>query len=242
MDYRASHMAPEKGAAYHVASRSGYRALVWEWEKERLSHVLGLFPAGRSLRVLDFACGTGRIAEFLEGAGHNVTGVDVSESMLAVARKRLARTEIIHDDITRHDGLGERRFDLITAFRFMLNAQQSLREEAIAVLARHLADDGYLVFNNHLQSGSIPQRALAAWSVLLRKTPGPGLSMRETRRLVEGAGLKIVDVYHWGIVPTSRDRVPTPAGLLTRFEGWVSRIAMFRSLARHTIVVCARSA
>jgi SAM-dependent methyltransferase len=37
-------------------------------------------------RALDFGCGTGRSTRFLEKLGFHVTGVDISEQMLALAR------------------------------------------------------------------------------------------------------------------------------------------------------------
>lgn len=39
-------------------------------------------------RALDFGCGAGRSTRFLEGLGFDAVGVDVSESMLALARER----------------------------------------------------------------------------------------------------------------------------------------------------------
>jgi SAM-dependent methyltransferase len=42
----------------------------------------------RGTRALDFGCGTGRSTRFLRGLGFDVTGVDISEPMLAQARSR----------------------------------------------------------------------------------------------------------------------------------------------------------
>src|SRR5919202_3691329 len=43
-------------------------------------------------RVLEAACGTGRVLVPLVGAGFSVVGLDVSSEMLAVARQKLAAT------------------------------------------------------------------------------------------------------------------------------------------------------
>ena len=43
-------------------------------------------------RVVDIGCGTGLLAEALHGAGIDVTGVDVSKSMLDIAHRRLPST------------------------------------------------------------------------------------------------------------------------------------------------------
>lgn len=42
-------------------------------------------------RILDVACGTGLISKRLHEAGHLVTGIDLSEAMLAVARERFSQ-------------------------------------------------------------------------------------------------------------------------------------------------------
>lgn len=41
---------------------------------------------GTGIRALDFGCGTGRSTRFLQNLGLNVTGVDISEDMLRIAR------------------------------------------------------------------------------------------------------------------------------------------------------------
>lgn len=59
-------------------------------EARFLHDALALHARGSTRRVLDLACGTGRHALALEALGHEVTGVDHSRSMLAVARARAA--------------------------------------------------------------------------------------------------------------------------------------------------------
>ncbi len=62
----------------------------------------------------------------------SATGIDVSASMLAVARQSAPSAEIVEGDPTREDLLSERHFDLITAFRSFPNAEDPLREAAMA--------------------------------------------------------------------------------------------------------------
>src|SRR5262249_14381937 len=47
-------------------------------------------PSARPANILDAGCGTGFLALLLAEAGHSVVGLDLSEQMLAVARKRAA--------------------------------------------------------------------------------------------------------------------------------------------------------
>lgn len=62
-------------------------------------------------QLLDAACGTGRHAEFLSKS-YEVTGVDLDEGLLEVARQRLPQAHFVTGDMctVRFD----RKFDLIT--------------------------------------------------------------------------------------------------------------------------------
>ncbi len=66
-------------------------------------------------RLLDLGCGTGRHLVHFAAKGFEVTGVDLSEHMLAVARRRVLAARcsatLVHGDITRLDELGLGRFD-----------------------------------------------------------------------------------------------------------------------------------
>ncbi|MBA5791137.1 class I SAM-dependent methyltransferase, partial [Escherichia coli] len=45
-------------------------------------------------KVLDLACGTAEFALRLSFSGHQVTGVDLSKEMVAVAKEKVAAAEI----------------------------------------------------------------------------------------------------------------------------------------------------
>lgn len=102
--------------------------------------------------VLELGCGTGRVAIPLAAAGYRVVGVDLSEGMLQHARQRAAslpegRRQLVsfrQGNMTDLDL--SQRFALITspfrAFQHLLTPQDQLR--ALAVMRRHLEDDGLL--------------------------------------------------------------------------------------------------
>ena len=118
ISYRDSHKYAAKGVEYerHYESQAWDRFL-WSREREILLTILKKYFTGRDVHLLDFACGTGRITRFLEDRVKTSTGVDVSSSMLAIAKAKLKRTEIIEADITTENILKLRKFNLITAFR-----------------------------------------------------------------------------------------------------------------------------
>lgn len=105
--------------------------------------------------VLELACGTGRVALRLAEAGLEVTGLDRSEPMLAVARERLAaapravaqRVMLVHGDMTDFD-LG-RTFGLVViAFRsFQSLLTPELQASCLRAVHAHLRGGGRLVLN-----------------------------------------------------------------------------------------------
>lgn len=64
--------------------------------------------------VLEVGCGTGRHAEVLhEKEGYKLTGVDISESMIEEASKRVPGAEMLTSDFMDTDLLKNRKFDAI---------------------------------------------------------------------------------------------------------------------------------
>jgi len=236
MDYRDSHQDPSKGRQYddHYATDS-WSAFQWEREQQVLDAILQRWDPHAPISLLDFACGTGRIVGYLESKVSYSTGVDVSEPMLAEARRRLRRTRLIDGDITREDVLRGETFNLITAFRFFANAQPDLRAEAMQALAERLAPDGLLVLNNHHNLGS-PYMRLLRMHLRGRVAGFRFLAPKEMRRLVDDAGLRVVDTYGVGFLHVPRVRIPRPA--LRIVENRLSRIQWLSRYADDLILVC----
>ncbi len=57
------------------------------------SHIVARLGLPRRAQVLDVGCGPGWLSEFLVRCGYAVTGVDVSEDMVRIARERIAAIE-----------------------------------------------------------------------------------------------------------------------------------------------------
>jgi len=156
--------------------------------------------------------------------------------MLEIARSRSERAELIECDITRSACLQGRSFDLITAFRFFPNAQPNLRSEALEILASLLTEEGYLVFNNHLNASSLMLRLAR----MLRASRGLGMTENEVRELVGSAGLRIVARYHLGVAPSNERVMVLPRTLLEPIERFASRWRALHPLAQNIIYVCQR--
>ena len=241
MSYRESHQYAAKGAEYerHYETQAWERFL-WSREREILLEILEKYFAGRDVRLLDFACGTGRITSLLEDRVETSTGIDVSGSMLAIARKKLKRTQIIEADITVDNVLKSRKFNLITAFRFFLNAEPELRSLAIGELVDLLTEDGYLVFNNHHSLGSPWIKLLYARH--LRNHPEGifnVMSIEQMEELAESAGLEIVEMYPVGFFHPPK--VPVPYRLNRAIDNVACRFKCLNRFSESPIVVYRRS-
>jgi SAM-dependent methyltransferase len=192
-DYRASHI--DKGCTYDEGlARDAWDSYMHSWEERHLRALVpALFPQ-EPPRYLDFACGTGRITSVVAPLAREAIGVDISPSMLEVARTKLPGVRFLQVDPTaEHLELGE--FDLVTAFRFFGNAEHGLRREALRALNGLQATGGYLVVNNHRNPSSLTS--------LMSRFRGRPVAMDLTharfKRLLASAGYEIVDVRPIGV-------------------------------------------
>lgn len=243
-DYRNAHHG--KGTAYHRGfSDNVYRSTMWEIEQGiLLDYLKTYFDRPEKVRLLDFACGTGRVLELLEDRVASSTGVDVTASMLDVAGEVTSKSRLINCDITRSDELDDERFDMITAFRFFPNAEPSLRNDAMAKLSMMLAPGGILVFNNHIRTGSSRHRARlqkAKRGKLKSRNDLHCMSDAEATELARAHRLTIVEDRHAGVLPILREKKP---GLLRPFlrpiEKIAARVKLLSSLAAYKVYVAQR--
>jgi SAM-dependent methyltransferase len=237
--YRATHIG--KGAEYAEAFTCiPHRALLWKLERRVLDRIVRESFADGAARYLDFACGTGRILGYLQPRVACAVGVDISPSMLEVARASVPGATLIEADITRDDALGALQFDLVTAFRFFPNAEPELRAAVMQKLVLHLAPGGLLVFNNHKNDGSLAQR-IAQWRKPDIADPGM-MCAHEVRRLVHDAGLVVVKAHPLGVLPLTENHMARPYWVMGGLESLASHVPGVLPLAQDVIYVCRRRA
>ena len=95
-------------------------------------------------RVVDLGCGTGDpIARWFMAKGFDVTGVDFSDAMLAIARDRWPDGDWRHADMREFD-LGQ-IFDGIIAWNSFFHLTAEEQKGCIARMARHLRSGGMLM-------------------------------------------------------------------------------------------------
>ncbi len=195
--YREWHTMPGKGKKYEelLFAKGQYDAAVWEIERRMLRRLIKSLYEGSIGRYLDFACGTGRIFSTVKDLATYRVGVDISEEMLSLARSKWPDERFVNVDITTdmcaRESLGQ--FDLVTAFRFFLNAEPELRADAVRALRSMIRPGGYLICNNHGNSTSMLALVLIA-RYLMKLPVQNSLSCKDLCKLLETHGFKVVAV------------------------------------------------
>src|SRR5436305_1273940 len=101
----------------------------WDEEVERLvATIAGLEPC----RVLDVACGTGFLTRHLRG---EVTALDQSEAMLAIAAERLPGATLVRADVPPLP-FADNQFDRIFTSHFYGHLEEPLRSEFLSEARR----------------------------------------------------------------------------------------------------------
>lgn len=109
----------------------------------------------RGARILDAGCGPGRVGGALHGRGHDVVGVDVDPVLIHAAEQDHPGPTWVVGDLARLDlaaGGVAGDFDVIVcAGNVITFVPDDDRRDAIAGMARHLADDGRIAigFGDH---------------------------------------------------------------------------------------------
>ena len=203
--YRVSHLGAAKARAYDddLWDPGAAKGLDWLVEQQILADILpSLVPPGpRS--VADFACGTGRVLEFLGRHYPHPVGIDVSPDMLALARDRCPDATVVLGDVTTGAALAPGRFDLITAFRFFLNAEPDLRSAALTWMRGALRPNGCVVANFHLNPVSLRGAYLR-----LRMRPAerpPMMSLENARQLFTAHGFAVRQILGYSFLPFRRE-------------------------------------
>ena len=112
-----------------------------------ITHTLGdLLRASRIKNALDVGCGTGLYSRWLAERGVRVTAIDVSHSMLEIARSLSTDAQnprFIQTDITHFADSDQ--FDLVIALSVLEYVDYT--RDVIRQLVSHVASGGYLVIS-----------------------------------------------------------------------------------------------
>lgn len=201
---------------------TSYAAVLWPVERRQIDKVLSRQANPREFTYLDFACGTGRVLSHISKVASSSIGVEISPTMAAVAKLRAPMARILTRDITDSSVRVEGVYDVITAFRFILNAEPELRLDSLKALRLRLADSSsILIFNNH--GNLMSHKALLALRTrrgrLHGQTSGHVMSHKQVVALANAAGLAVCRVSGCGLLGGRVARV-LPRPIVERIETW----------------------
>ena len=178
------------GPAKGVIDLYSRRALDWDrdrgrslFEKPWLDAFLAHLPAKGE--VLDLGCGSGEpIARYLIGEGRAVTGIDAAPGLIDLCRRRFPDHDWRVADMRDID-LG-RTFDGVIAWHSLFHLTPPDQRRMFAVLVRHLAPGGMLMFTSGTEEGE----TVGEW----RGEPlyHGSLSVEEYRTALAAAGFEVV--------------------------------------------------
>jgi len=151
-------------------------------EMQLVERALAFVP--RDARVLDVPCGYGRVMQHLHTRGYRVSGADLSEPMLELARANLSASGW-SGALERRDllalGYPERSFDALICFRvFHHLPDRETRQAAVSELCRVAAGQ---VLLSYISPDSFSSRLASLRAALRLKPPG-----RHATALVELQG------------------------------------------------------
>lgn len=104
--------------------------------------------------VLDLACGTGRVALFIAQQGYKVVGIDSSEGMLTLFRRKLSEQQrhvqeriSLHKEEMSHFDINQKFRTIICCDAFFHNTTVEEEIDCLLCVARHLTPEGRVLFN-----------------------------------------------------------------------------------------------
>ena len=127
-NYEVSEYAPDSYSSY-----------IWQLQKPILSDIIRRYKSQTEpTRLLDFACGTGRILASVADKVEIIEGVDIAESMAQVAQEKSPNAHISVGNILTDPALAAGDFHIVTAFRFFLNTEPDMRVQVLKELRKRL--------------------------------------------------------------------------------------------------------
>jgi demethylmenaquinone methyltransferase/2-methoxy-6-polyprenyl-1,4-benzoquinol methylase len=163
----------------------------WRDEMTELADTLRALPPARTL---DVACGTGYATRWLPG---EITGVDQSERMLAIARERVPDARFVRSDALTLP-FPNRSFERLTTMHFYGHLEEPERSAFVAE-ARRVADELVVVdaaLRDDVEPEEWQERVLndgSRWIVYKRYFTGEGLA-------AELGGGEVLHAGDWFVV------------------------------------------
>ncbi|WP_125779585.1 class I SAM-dependent DNA methyltransferase [Pseudoalteromonas rubra] len=130
-----------------------YNQITHLWEREEFDMTNGIAQHQRAIsfvkhrgNALDIGCGcTGRFIELLVNEGFKPTGLDISEEMLALARRKHPDISFVQGDICTY--MLPDKYDFITAWDSIWHIPLSEQKPVLAKIINSLNPGGVFIFS-----------------------------------------------------------------------------------------------
>lgn len=150
-----------------------------------------MLPAHAS--ILDAGCGSGRDAAYFTDKGFSVTGVDLSEKLLAIAKKRASKAIFLQQDL-RSLQLERNSFDGIWVCASILHLQYKDVPSVLNKFYEILKPNGIVFISVKVGNG---ERIAIEPTIPMKGRFYAYYSKQRLQKLVEQAGFRIIDMYIW---------------------------------------------
>lgn len=166
------------------------------------------FGSGELKRILEPGCGSGRLIVSLAEKGYDVTGFDLSDSMLSFLDKQLAKKKlkatIYKQDMSAFEV--DQPYDVVlntfNTFRHLLTEEAA--ESHFHSVAKALRPGGLFFFGLHLMPFDADDRCIERWTAKSGKT-----TVTFTLRVVEWDQRKRVETLRISMLIRKPNQAPT---------------------------------
>jgi SAM-dependent methyltransferase len=186
---------------------------------DHLQRILDAKGRTKPLDVLDVGCGHGLIHPYLSGANYRLTGIDVAESAIQMAR---GRNPNVHYDV--YDGLrlpyADQTFDVLFTICVMHHVPGDQRRTFISEARRVLRPDGTFVIFEHNNLNPLVQWVVAR---IPFDRNAVLLTSWRTQELVRSAGFREINCSYILFFPFDA----APLRKLEGYLGWLPMGAQY---------------
>ncbi len=123
-----------------------YDAAVEPFNASLRRYVLKVSQPAEGMKVLEVGCGTGTNLALFAEAGCEVSGIDLSPSMLELAKKKLGDRADLHLGDASAMPFDDGAFDLVVGFLTLHEMPTEVRGPVVSEMARVAGPDGRLLF------------------------------------------------------------------------------------------------
>jgi SAM-dependent methyltransferase len=123
-----------------------YKTFIDPFQAKLFERIKNIIPENCS--VLDVACGTGELASVIASKVKDITGIDLSERNIKIAKDRnLQNADFIHGDATKLDELIDAKYDYATISLALHEMPPEIRPKVIKQM-KNVAE--YIIFADYV--------------------------------------------------------------------------------------------